>query len=61
MMTQKTFTFSYSKVIAKCFTQDLSFKTIQIVSYIVKPIKLNEITDSNKANKPFKEKFGFRL
>ena len=39
MMTQKTFTFSYSKVIAK----------------------LNEITDSNKANKPFKEKFGFRL
>ena len=37
------------------------FPAIQIVSDLIKPIKLLETLDSNKTDKPFKENFGLSL
>ena len=39
------------------FRAKFVFPAIQIASDLVKPIKLHETPDSNKAGKPFKEKF----
>ena len=37
------------------------FPAIQMVSDLIKPIRLHEIPDSRKADRPFKEKFGLSL
>ena len=37
------------------------FALVQIFFDLAKPIKLNDVTDSNKADKPFKEKFNLIL
>ena len=43
------------------FCTKFVFPAIQIVSDLVKPIKLLELPDSNKTDKPFQENFGLRL
>ena len=43
------------------FDAKFVFAVVQIVSDLAKPIKLHDITDSNKADKPFKEKFSLSL